>query len=143
SKWERPGLEEAPPLARRGGGRHAGAARAFLRPQPFRRKGSFRRSQVLDRVRQGEPRPRDASVSARGGRVSPLALLELHRKIAELAVGRARARDAHGDLPSGRGERLWPGGGRTHRERPRIKARTTDAGEGAAYQDCRVRLVPA
>ena len=63
----------------------------------------------------------------------------------ESAIGSIRVRLRH-DASQRRDVVLVPKGGNYDRgncANALIKARTTDAGEGAAYQDCRVRLVPA
>src|SRR5450830_522588 len=63
----------------------------------------------------------------------------------ESAIGSIRAKLKH-DSAQRRDVVLVPKGGNYDRgncANALIKARTTDAGEGAAYQDCRVRLVPA
>jgi len=63
----------------------------------------------------------------------------------ESALGSIRVRLKH-DASQRRDVMIVPKGGNFDRgncANALIKARTTDAGEGAAYQDCRVRLVPA
>src|SRR5450756_957377 len=63
----------------------------------------------------------------------------------ESALGSIRVRLKH-DASQRRDVMIVPKGGNYDRgncANALIKARTTDAGEGAAYQDCRVRLVPA
>ena len=63
----------------------------------------------------------------------------------ESAIGSIRVRLKH-DASQRRDVVIVPKGGNYDRgncANALIKARTTDAGEGAAYQDCRVRLVPA
>jgi anaerobic selenocysteine-containing dehydrogenase len=63
----------------------------------------------------------------------------------ESALGSIRVRLKH-DTSQRRDVMIVPKGGNYDRgncANALIKARTTDAGEGAAYQDCRVRLVPA
>ena len=114
-------------LAGRAARRDAGAARALLRPKPFRRKGSLRRSKVQDTIGARQPRPHAASRAARGARVPSLALLELHREIAELAVGGARAGRAHRDVPPGGGERIPRRRRRPARKRDRLDPREAQA----------------
>jgi anaerobic selenocysteine-containing dehydrogenase len=63
----------------------------------------------------------------------------------ESALGSIRVRLKH-DASQRRDVMIVPKGGNYDRgncANALIKARTTDAGEGAAYQDCRVRLAPA
>jgi anaerobic selenocysteine-containing dehydrogenase len=63
----------------------------------------------------------------------------------ESALGSIRVRLKH-DASQRRDVMIVPKGGNYDRgncANALIKARTTDAGEGAAYQDCRVRFVPA
>ena len=63
----------------------------------------------------------------------------------ESVLGSIRVRLKH-DSSQRRDVMIVPKGGNYDRgncANALIKARTTDAGEGAAYQDCRVRLVPA
>ncbi len=104
--------------------------RASVR-HPFAEDNPLRRSQVRDAIGQGEPDPHVACRAARRARVSALALFELDRAVAELAVGDPRAGPHPRDVPPVRRARLRRRRSGPPRERDRLDPRATAVRPGA------------
>ena len=88
-KRDGPGVEGTDALEGRAAGSHRVEARARIRPQPFRRRGSLCRPEVPDRHGADEARPRDASGATRGAGLS--------------RSGSSRTRPRNPRVPSGPG----------------------------------------